>query len=248
MFKLLVILFAFVSFVFSQDIKVGSEDSYKPFAYLDSDNNPSGFDNEVVKIVSSYIKDSKLKINSVPWNSLFSGLDSSKFDMIANQIVKNPKREEKYIFSAQPYFYGVSALIVKKDIKIDTLEQLKGKKIGVTIGSNHASNLEAYLRKNSHLNIKINYYKTSPSLMSDLALGRIEAIVNDPVAVLEYAKAQNINVKITDFVFEKTPVFFVFRKDSEKLVKIIDEALAKAIAEGKISQLSVKYFGIDLTK
>ncbi|EAL5963973.1 transporter substrate-binding domain-containing protein [Campylobacter jejuni] len=248
MFKLLTILFTLISFVFSQDIRVGSENSYKPFAYLDSDNNPSGFDNEVVKVVASYIQESKLNISSVSWNSLFSGLDSGKFDMIANQIVKNPKREEKYIFSTQPYFYGLSALIVKKDSKVDTLEQLKGKKIGVSVGSNHASNLETYLEKNPQLNIKINYYKTTPSLMSDLFLGRVNAIINDPVAVLEYAKAQNIDVKITDFVFEKTPVFFVFRKNSQELAKIIDQALAKAIADGKISQLSIRYFGIDLTK
>ena len=248
MFKLLVILFAFISFVFSQDIRVGSENSYKPFAYLDSDNNPSGFDNDVTKVVASYIKDSKLKINSVPWNSLFSGLDSRKFDIIANQIVKNPKREEKYIFSSKPYFYGVSALIVVKNANVNTLDDLKGKKIGVSVGSNHASNLENYLKEHTDLDIKINYYKTTPSLMSDLSLGRVDAIINDPIAVIDYAKSQNIEVKVTNFVFEKNPVFFVFRKDSIDLVNIFNKALEEAINDGKISELSIKYFGIDQTK
>lgn len=35
----------------SYDIVVGSENAYKPFAYLDAQNQPTGFDNDVMKAV-----------------------------------------------------------------------------------------------------------------------------------------------------------------------------------------------------
>ncbi|MDE7255959.1 MAG: transporter substrate-binding domain-containing protein, partial [Helicobacter sp.] len=72
--------------------------------------------------------------------------------------------------------------------------------------------------------------------------------INDPISALDYAKSQNIELTITNFHFEKTPVYLVFRKDSQELADIINAALEKAIKDGKISALSIQYFGIDQTK
>lgn len=239
--------------LFSQENKVvpivvGSENAYKPFAYLDKDNKPIGFDNDVIKAVVSYLPNAQLQIVSVPWNVIFTGLDSHKFDIIANQITKNPDREEKYLFSSQPYFYGISGLILNKNATIKDIKDFQNAKIGVTVGSNHATNLEKYVAENPQQNIKIVYYKTSPALVTDLASGRVEAMVNDPISALDYARTQKVELTITDFHFEKTPIYLVFRKDSQDLANVIDLALEQAIKDGKISELSIKYFGIDQTK
>ena len=64
-----------------------------------------------------------------PWDSMFLGLESKKFDFIANEIAKNPEREKKYTFS-DDYLVSAAQIIVKKgrtDIK--TLEDLKGKRV-----------------------------------------------------------------------------------------------------------------------
>ena len=237
------------SLLFSQSIVVGSENAYKPFAYVDSNNQPTGFDNEVVQVVASYIPDADLQIVPVPWNVIFTGLDSGKFNVVANQITKTPTRVTKYIFSSKPYFYSVSGLIVSgKDSDIKDIKDLSDVKIGVTVGSNHAANLDKYVKDNPKQKIKVIYYKTSPSLVKDLASGRIKAMINDPVSALDQAKSQNIDLSVTDFYFEKVPVYFVFRKDSKELVQAFDEALDKAIQDGRISEISMKYFGIDQTK
>lgn len=250
---LLVIIMILGELLFAQSkqphlIVAGSENAYKPFAYLDSKNNPIGFDNEVLQAVMSYIPDAKLQIISVPWNVIFTGLDSGKFDVIANQITKNPQREEKYLFSNQPYFYGVSGLILGKNSHVTHIKELQNVKIGVTVGSNHAINLEKYIKDNPKQNITIMYYKTSPALVADLGSGRIQAMINDPASALDYAKSQGIQLHITDFSFEKIPIYLVFRKDSKELAEILSEALEKAIQDGKISELSIKYFGVDQTK
>lgn len=233
---------------FAFDIQVGSENAYKPFAFLDEKGESTGFDNEVVKVVASYIQDAHVKFVPVNWNAIFSGLDSGKFDVVANQIAKNAEREEKYLFSKKPYFHGVSALIFGKDEKTKNFSILNQQKIGVTVGSNHAKNLETYQQTHPELKFEIVYYKTSPQLVADLANGRVAAIINDPISTLDFARAQNIQVYPSDVVLEKTPIFFIFRKDSEKLVKLFDEALERALTEGKIAALSVKYFGSDFSR
>lgn len=246
--RILLALFLSFSLALALDIKVGSENAYPPFAYLDENNKPTGFDNEVVQILASYVPNAKLEVVSLSWNAIFSGLDSAKFDVVANQITKTKEREEKYLFSNQPYFYDISTLISLEDNKIADISELKNSKIGVTIGSNHAKNLEEYLEKHPELNIQIIYYKTSPSLVADLKNNRINAMVNNPIAASDYAKAQNITLHTSKFHFQKVPVFLLFRKESENLKGVLDEALEKALKEGKISQLSLKYFGVDLSK
>ena len=230
------------------DIKVGSENTYKPFAYLNEAGESTGFDNDVVKAVAAYIDDASLQFVPVNWNAIFSGLESGKFDVVANQIAKTPERQEKYIFSKKPYFYGVSAVIFGKDAPQKSWEILKGQRVGVTVGSNHAKNLEHFLAENKDFAIEIVYYKTSPALVADLANGRVAAIINDPIASQDYARAQNIQVFPSEIVLEKTPIFFIFRKDSEKLAAAFDAALEKALADGKVSVLSLKYFGSDFSR
>lgn len=157
-----------MGFAFSLDVRVGSENAYKPFAYLNEKGEASGFDNDVLRLLASYIPEASLSFTSIPWNAIFSGLDSKKFDIVANQITKTKEREAKYIFSKQPYFYDISTLISLENSHIKDIAELNGSKIGVSVGSNHAKNLEDYLKSHPELNIEVVYYKTSPTLVADL--------------------------------------------------------------------------------
>lgn len=241
--KIFVALLLGLGLLSAKSISVGSENAYKPFAYLDKQGKATGFDNELVKIVIGYIPNAEPNFVSVTWNAIFSGLDSGKFDVVANQIAKNKDREAKYIFSKYPYFYGTSALIVGNNSNIKSFEELKKSKIGVTVGSNHAANLEDYAKAHPELKLEIVYYKTSPALVADLAAGRVVAIINDPIAALDYAKAQNVTIHPTKVVLSKTPVFFIFRKDSKALADEFDKALKQAIKDGKVIALIKEYFG-----
>ena len=245
---LLLIAIASAEQIDSIKVKVGSENAYKPFAYLDEKNVATGYDNDVLRLLASIDGKIELEFISIPWNAIFVGLDSGKFDLVANQISKTPTREEKYIFSAYPYFYGKSVLIVKDGSSINKPEDLKGKVVGTSVGSNHSSNIENYAKAHPELGIKIKYYKGFNTIVQDLQNGRIDAMINDPLVALNLAKEQNIIVKVTDVIFSQTPSFLIFKKSDEKLAKRLDKALEKAIQSGALSELSIKYFGIDLSK
>ena len=68
--KILVFLCLGFALALAKLINVGSENTYKPFAYLDKKGNAKGFDNELVKIVISYIPDTKANFVSVNWNAI----------------------------------------------------------------------------------------------------------------------------------------------------------------------------------
>lgn len=233
---------------FKTPIEVGTSNSYRPFAYIDEQDRAAGYDVDVLRLLSKYDKRLVFHFNPQAWNALFVGLDAGKYQMLAYQINKTKEREEKYIFSDTPYFYGASVLVVRGDSHIRHINELKGKKIGVGLGDSHAFNLEKYLKKHSDLNIKIVYYKNSPPQIADLANGRIDAIIDDPIAIVDTAKALNVNLKTTDFVLERTPVFFIFPKTQSKLKDALSQALQKAHKDGQLKALSIKYFGKDYTQ
>lgn len=249
--KILTLLLAgFLSYSLASEttVKVGSENAYKPFAYVDKNGVSTGFDNDLVRLLAKIDGGIKLEFTPVPWNSIFVGLDSKKFDLIANQISKNPTRERKYLFAKEPYFYGKSVLIVKEGSNINSAADLKNKTVGTSVGSNHSANIEKFAKAHPELNIKLKYYKGYLSILQDLANGRVDAMVNDPLVAIDLAKKQNVGIKITDEVFEKTPSFLLFRKGDKELANRLDAALVKARESGELGALSIKYFGIDLTK
>ena len=245
--KSLLILLFLSSFIFAESINVGVSDSYKPFCYVDNSGKPAGFDVEVLQALKEY--DKSLEFNFIPttWASLFLGLDSARFKILAYQINKTPERERKYIFSNSPYFYGTSTLVVKENSKITSMNDLDDKKIGVGLGDIHSMVLENFLKENKQINAKIIYYKNSPQQIADLDSGRIDAIIDDPIAIVETAQNLGVKLKATNEVLDKQPVYFVFLKKDEDLKNRVSNALDSMIVQGKLKELSIKYFKKDYT-
>lgn len=228
-------------------LEIGTGNSYRPFAYLDN-NELKGYDVDVLRLLNKIDLNLELNFHPVPWNAIFVGLDSKKFNIIAYEITRTPERDKKYIYSHYPYFNDISAVIIRSDQNITDIKQLNGRKIGVSLGSNYAADIENYLKAHPELKIEIKYYKNPPTLIADLGANRIQAVIGEPISSVNIAKAQNIDLKATDIIIAKTPVFFVFNKGDEALRERVSNALHKAIESGELSALSKQYFGKDLSK
>ncbi|TQR26719.1 ABC transporter substrate-binding protein [Campylobacter sp. MIT 97-5078] len=245
--------FIFLSLVFYTHfahalvIKVGTGNSYKPFCYVGENNEAVGFDIELLKLLSSI--DENLSFEFVPqsFNTLFVGLDGAKFDMLAHQIAKTKEREEKYIFSDTPYFNVFLNFITAPDSNITSFADLKDKKIGAVVGSNQALRIEEFIKNEPNLNAKIVHFKNYGALFLALKNKQIDALLDNPIVALDYAKAQGVAIKITDLNLQKTSVFFVFAKENIELKNKISKALELARQKGELKALSLRYFNADYT-
>ena len=226
-------------------VKVGTEGSYAPFTFTDDSGKLTGYDVEVVEEIG---KRANLDIEFVPtpWDSMFLGLESKKFDFIANQIGKNAEREQKYIFS-DDYLVSAAQIIVKKgrtDIK--TLNDLKGKKVMTGVGSNYNKTLTDF-DKNKEINFA--YYDGNISIaLEEIAQGKADATLNDRLTVGYFTKQRGELVDLVGETVTKTPVYLTFRKDSEELKNRINKALSEMKADGTLAKISEKWFGGDYTK
>ena len=132
-----------------------------------------------------------------PWDSIFLGLESRKFDLVANQIGKTPEREKKYLFT-DDYLVSGAQIIVKSDRAgtFTGLESLAGLKVGTGVGSNYSKLLEAYNASHAP-GIEIKYYEGNlTTVLQDIVAGRLDATVNDRLTVGYNVKKLALPVKL----------------------------------------------------
>ncbi|WP_366924456.1 transporter substrate-binding domain-containing protein [Metallumcola ferriviriculae] len=222
-------------------IKVGTEGTYPPFTFMDESGNITGYDVEVITEVAKRIG---VEAEFVPteWKAVFAGLDSKRFDLIANQVGINEDRKKKYDFS-EPYTVSGAQLIVHKDTDdISSVEDLAGKKVGASQGSNYAEIAE-------EAGGEMAFYPGANEYLADLAAKRVDAALNDRLFVMEYIMNHpNQNLKVAGEPFNRSEMAFTFRKGSEELVDAVNLALEEMRADGTLAEISQKWFGEDVSK
>ncbi len=230
-------------------IKVGTEAAYPPFNYTRSTGDVDGYDVAVIRAIDELIPELTFEFVPTAWDSIFVALESGKFDIIANQINKNPAREEKYQFSELPYSFAGNSVIFKAgrtDIK--SVADLHGKTVAAGVGSYNTTWLEEYNAKNGNP-INIAYYDGNISLvLQDIVTGRVDATLNSEVTTKLIADELKLDlgyVLIDDTGITEQYLLFSKSDTSNEIKPLVDAALTTLVENGTLSELSVKYLGAD---
>ncbi|MGP4082367.1 transporter substrate-binding domain-containing protein [Pseudalkalibacillus sp. R45] len=224
-----------------EKLKIGTEATYPPFSYRDSESNEvTGYDVDIAREVAKRIG---MKAEFIPteWKGMFGSLDSKRFDMVANQVTITDERKKKYAFS-EPYTKSGGQVIVHQDNnEIKSIEDLKGKTVGTTQGSNYAEAAK-------EAGAKIKYYKGIAQVLADLNVNRIDAALNDRLFIQQELKDSNYEVKPVGDPFNENQMAFAFRKDQNELIEKVNKALTEMKEDGTIAEISEKYFGEDVSE
>jgi len=225
-----------------QVVRVGTEGTYPPFTYRDPKTDElAGFDIDVMKAVGEEAG-WQVEFVEAPFDSLFPALDSKRIDVIANQVTINPDREARYLFST-PYTFSHGVIVTAKETDdITTLADLDGRTTAQTASSNWAE-----VARDAGADVK--YVQDFGPGVELLTQGRVDAIVNDNIAVLDYlATSGTKDVKIAgdagDEVLEQA---LAFRQGDPELQQQADEALKALADDGTLAKISKRYFDADVT-
>ena len=225
------------------EIVVAMEGTWAPWTYHDENDNLVGFDVEVAQAIAN-----KLGVTAAfaegEWDGLLAGLDAGRYDLMVNGVDITEERSAKYDFSI-PYAFNRTAVITSGDNQdIMTLEDLAGKHTANTISSTYAELAE---RHGAEVTGVDDLNQTFELLFS----GRIDATLNAEVTYYDYMKAHpEANLKIAALTDEATQIAIPMRKGEEtaSLRAAINQALNELNEEGLLSELSMKYFGTDITQ
>ena len=225
------------------EIVIATEGTWAPWTYHDeSSNQLVGFDIEVAQAVADELGVKATFVEGA-WDGLLTGLEGGRYDIMANGVDVTPDRAEKYDFSA-PYAYNRTAVVVRSDDdSIQSLDDLSGKTTANTITSTYAELAQAH-------GAEVTAVDDLNQTMELLLAGRIDATLNSEVTVYEYMAAQpDAPIKIAVLTEEATRVALPMAKgeDSASLLEAINSALDKLRQEGKLKEISEKYFGSDIS-
>lgn len=224
-------------------IKVGTSGGYFPFTFVENDKL-QGFEIDVWNAIGEKLN-RPVEFKTSKFSGLFGMLETGKIDTISNQITKTEARVAKYDF-ADAYVFDGAQIIVHQDTNgINSLEDLKGKKIGVGLGTNYAQIIKAFDTNNE---IEVISYEGN-GFQNDVKLKRIDAYIEDRTSAVESIKKANLPLKIVGEPIKVLVNAFPFLKDAknEKLLADVNGALKALRDEGKLKVISEKWFNTDIT-
>lgn len=253
---LLAFLFLFSSFAVAEEnvepdllariqeagvITIATEGTWSPWTYHNEEGDLVGLDIEIGELIAEGLG-VKADFKETDWDSILAGVDSGRFDIACNGVGYTETRAEKYHFST-PYVYTRVVLVVGSDNEdILTIEDLEGKVTANSPSSTYAAIAEDH-------GASVFYITTLAETIMLVEQGRADATINAEVSINDYL-AQHPDAKIKVVCqLPGDPVAIPVRKgaDTESLVAAIDEILEAARQDGRLAEISMKYFGMDLT-
>lgn len=206
------------------ELVVGVSDAGLPFTVV-KDNELVGFDIELSKRFAAF-DGKQIRFTNMDFSSLISAVSSGKADMIASSIYITAEREKQIAFSNAYYAMATQAFALKStltplkltkqalpknDKLLNSIEDIKNKKIGVLLGSVH----DTYAHKN-YPNATVMQYKSPSDLLLGVKTEKVEVglFVNE---LLIDRLREDPSLGFVGDTLEVHPVAYGFNKNNPEL-------------------------------
>lgn len=222
---------------------VGFDQDFPPMGFVGDDGEFTGFDLELAQAVCD-----KLELEFVPepiaWDSKDALLNSGSIDCIWNGFTING-REDDYTWS-DPYLDNKQVFVVRGDSGIESEADLAGKIVDVQTDSSAQKALE----DNEELTATFANLQIVPDYNTgfmELESGAVDAVAMDIVVASYQIDSRDADFKILDYEIASEEYGVGFAKGNEALKDQIQQALNELAEEGKVAEISTKWFGEDIT-
>ncbi|MEI6602520.1 MAG: ABC transporter substrate-binding protein [Clostridia bacterium] len=224
-------------------LRVGIDNTYPPMEFTDDSGNTVGFDIDLANAIAAKLN---VKVEYVPtaWKSIFTGLDTNKYDCIISSLSITDERKKTILFS-QPYISNAQVVVVPpSNTTITTPENLKDKIVGVQIGTT-AEAAGTTFQKTIPFEMKTYDQVIQP--FAELKTGRIDAIIVDEVVARYYINKESASYKLSGIKLPPEPIGIGFKLSDTALQAKVEKIITDMKADGSLGTISKKWFGVDIT-
>ena len=217
---------------------------------MDEKGNLTGYDVEILKEVEKRNPDIHFEYKMMPTSAAFVAIESGQADIVANQVGYTDERAAKTIYTKEVNNYTARKIAVRNDRNdINSLEDLKGKKVAVTTNSEAVRQLQD-LNKTYNPPIELIYTDKGFTEGANLVVtGRADATPQYEVSITDAVKTLGLSIKAVGPVISSVPTYFALKKDDDhqKLADTIDKTLKDMKADGTLKKLSEQFLSKDYT-
>ncbi len=222
---------------FRNKITIGIKKDSKPFGFI-KDGELQGFDVDVARNITKRLlgDESLIEFVNVTADSRISDLNSGKVDMIIATMSINAKRADIIDFTS-PYFIAGQALMIPDNSKLNSIENLNTRKVGIILGSTGEKTIRL-LAPNAMVIGKRNY----DDVFQLLKEKKVDAILADDTILYGFIM-DNKGYKILPARYTRECYAVAIRQGEEN--KELKEELNKIInymqQSGKLNRIKEKW-------
>ena len=223
---------------------VATEDDFRPFEFI-KDGKPTGFDNELIEDLRKYAP-FEIKQEILPWTGILAGVSTGKYDAAITAAIITKERKKSLDFTS-PIADATHYYVKRKDDKsITSIKDLNGKAVGVQAGSALLARLPelgTMLEKEGGKIGKIVEYTSYPEAYQDLALGRVDYVVNTVINIKTLVAEKPAVFELGQAVSGRSLPAWAVAKDNTELRDFLNGFIAKEKETGRFAELQKKWFG-----
>lgn len=220
-------------------LTICSEVPYPPFEMEGGDNGSgyTGFDIDLAAAIAEKL-DLTLSVQDVGFDGLQSGttLVAGTCDFGASAMTITDERKANIDFS-DPYYDSLQSLLTSTDSGIKSIDDLKGKNVGVQQGTTG----ESYAKKNAK-GATLVQYPGDAELWPALQAGQIDAILQDQPVNLEHEKADDTYKIVEEYDTDESYGFAFAKGEKKELREAVNAALAELRDSGEYDKIYDSYF------
>jgi len=229
-------------------LRIASEGARPPYNFFNASNELAGFE---IDLGRELCRRMKATCTFVPaeWDSMSERLNGRHFDAIMAAMEITPERERVMAFT-KPYMRMPSAFLKRREDVVPAVSPaaLEGRNIGVEAGGPHEAFIAERYSKST-----LRAYTLLEEAILDLAQGRIDVVIGDKDAVVDFLKTRReAQCCVLAGDVPRDPAFFGegvgigLRKSDDMLKRRFETALDGAVADGSYDRLRAKYFDFDI--
>ena len=231
--------------------------AFPPFEYVSDGDKVVGVDADIAQAIADELG-VELQIDNVTFDGALTAISTGKADIAAAGITVTEERKQNMDFS-DTYATSVQYVITKKGVTVNNIEDLKGKKMGVQMGTtgdliltdeingyqdDAGNNVEGVLQGSG---AEVIQYKSALEAALDMNNGNLDAVVIDKLPA-ENIVAVNDNMTCTELVYAdgsstQEEYAIAVQKGNQELLDVINDVLKKLDEEGKIDEFILEHTG-----
>jgi polar amino acid transport system substrate-binding protein len=236
---------------------ISTDANYQPLSFRTPDGAWHGFDVDVGREIARRlgVRPEFLDIN---FDVSSGGNWNGRWDVNVDSMTITRDRQ-RVLYFTQPYYFIPAAFVVNKASKVDSIDELSGRRIGVGTATTYQAYLEGHLDLTNE-NILVPApqaraipYDTDQLALNDLALGdgvKLDGVLTSyPFAAFQIKAGKPFRIVGTPVFYEDAAVAIDKSSplDPKRFYQAVEEAVNAMHKDGTLTRLSMHYFGADLS-
>jgi ABC-type amino acid transport substrate-binding protein len=227
----------------SKTLRCGVMLDYPPAGFRNQANEADGYDVQYCKDMAKALGVAA-EIIETPSAERIPALVSNRIDVLIGSTSISPQRSLTVSFS-QPYVSYTNVVLTRRDAKIETFEDLKGRSVGGVTGTTSEQQLQVARKGWNETSGSYTGFGSEAESYLALAQGKIDALIVGNAAAAALLQSGQFPTLVVKSVAPTPPDLcgIAVRKTDTELLDWVKIFVWTQVKDGRYKQLYAQYFG-----